>query len=138
MRPQGHLKLLVAATVAWFVFWLAGWPDYYRQYSDRTMLVVDALVLPAFVALGVLFARGARRCSPMAASLWLAFYAVVPPFLYDLGYCGVYLGHGLGFLLTYWYLTAYYVIPWALFPLCARFVERERADRRAAGDASTP
>jgi hypothetical protein len=31
----------------------------------------------------------------------------------------VYLGHGLGFLSKFWYLTVYYAIPWAGLPLIA-------------------
>lgn len=28
---------------------------------------------------------------------------------------GLYLGHGLGFVARYWYLTTYYFVPWVVF-----------------------
>lgn len=52
------------------------------------------------------------RRKPLA--FWLSFYFTVPLMLLDYAYCGLYLGHGWSFLLTYWYLTAFYVIPWLI------------------------
>ncbi|CAO0823015.1 hypothetical protein DFAR_3440002 [Desulfarculales bacterium] len=38
-----------------------------------------------------------------------AFYIPMPLFFYDLLYCGLYLGHGFGFIWDYCYLTVYYL-----------------------------
>jgi len=56
--------------------------------------------------------------------LWLAFYFTVPLALYDYLYCGLLLGHGLGFLARYWYLTVYYLIPWRVLPALSLHLER--------------
>ena len=65
----------------------------------------------------------------MGRAVALAFWFTVPLFLYDLAYCGVRLGHGLGFVVPYWYLTAYYVVPWVLFPATALWLERSGGAR---------
>lgn len=126
MRPRSHLRLLLIVTAAWFLFWLAGLPDYYRQYSTLTMVIFDILVLPP-IWLAVYFsAKKARSGRALAVAWWLAFYITVPLFFYDLLYCGLYLGHGIGFVWDYWYLTVYYAIPWLIFPLTGWWLEKQR------------
>jgi hypothetical protein len=124
MTTRGHLKLLVTATVVWLGFWVAGLPDYYQQYSARTLLVFEALLLVPVWAAGFLALRSRRRASRMKRACAIAFYFTIPLFLYDLVYCGLYLGHGLGFVARYWYLSTYYVVPWALYPATALWLER--------------
>lgn len=136
MRLRSHLRIGLATSLAWLLFWLAGLPGYYRQYSTGAMIVFDLAVLPPLVWFAFSFARKPRRSRPLAMSLWLAFYVTVPLFLFDWIYCGWYLGHGLEFLALYWYLTAYYVIPWMVFPLAGWWVERQRA--RAAAREESP
>ena len=111
-----HIRFFVIVTVAWFLFWAAGLPDYYQQYSTTSMIVFDLLALPP---IWFLIYRRTKRSGPgqgMKVCLWLAFYISVPLFIYDLIYCGFYLGHNVAFLTKYWYLTVYYVLPWILFP----------------------
>jgi hypothetical protein len=92
------------------------------------MIWFDALLLPpiALVAYFMLKRRIGRGC--LQRSLWLAFYFTVPLAIYDWLYCGLYLGHGLVFPVTFWYLTVYYLIPWILFPGLAIILDR-RAQR---------
>lgn len=128
MPLRQHLRLLVLCTLAWLAFWVAGLPDYYRQYSTVTMVAFDLAVLPA---MALVFRRYLRMFSPdkrRTASLWLAFYATVPIAVYDWLYCGIHLGHGAGYLGAYWYLTVYYLIPWILAPCLVA----GRGDREAA------
>ena len=54
--------------------------------------------------------------SGLQVSVWWAFYISVPLFIYDLLYCGLYLGHDIFFLSKYWYLSVYYILPWIIFP----------------------
>jgi len=119
VRPRDHLGLLVIATLAWAAFLVGGLPDYYQQYSTRFMVwfVIAVLVPIAGLAWFVLRRVGPER--RLGLSAWLAFWFTVPLAIYDWLYCGVYLGHGLGFLGRYWYLTVYYAIPWVLLPLIA-------------------
>ena len=126
MNRRDHLRLLIIVTAAWFLFWLAGLPDYYQQYSTKTMILFDLAVLPPIVWLIHRSVKRARPGRAFIASLWWAFYISFPLFVYDLLYAGLYLGYGLHFLWKMWYLTVYYVLPWLLFPPLGRIVDKRR------------
>ncbi len=116
MNIRTHVKFLSIVSLAWFLFWIAGLPDYYQQYSTTAMILFDLLALPP---IWFLVYRRAKLAGPgrgLEVCLWLAFYISVPLFIYDLAYCGVYLGQSVAFLTKYWYLTVYYILPWILFP----------------------
>jgi hypothetical protein len=119
-----HIKLLVQAVLAWGVFWLLGWPDYYRQYSANAVGIGCVLlsVLISLLAIAVLLP--ARPSQRLQRANWIAFYFSVPFLLLDYLYCGLYKGHGLGFLWTYWYLSAFYVSVWLTFPPTAWLLNR--------------
>ena len=46
MKTHNHIRLLIIVTVAWILFWIAGLPDYYQQYSARFMMLFDLAILP--------------------------------------------------------------------------------------------
>ncbi len=127
MKAQWHLKLLSIVTLAWAMFWVAGLPDYYQQYSDRFMVAFDlAILFPLwYVVFRVL--RTVRRGRRLALANWLAFYITVPLLLYDVLYCGVWLGYGARFLVEFWYLTVYYLIPWLVLPPTGLWLDRRPA-----------
>ena len=125
MTLQKHVQLLSVVSSAWLLFWLAGLPDYYQQYSATSMLIFDLLVLPPIWFLIYRKVRSARPGRGLEVSLWWAFYVTVPLFLYDLIYCGYYLGHQTYFLTKYWYLTIYYFLPWILFPPMGWIMDRK-------------
>jgi len=127
MTPRGHVKLLIAATAVWLGFWVAGLPDYYQQYSTRSLVLFEVLLLAPVWAAGFMALRVRRRTPRMKRALAIASYFSIPLFLYDLAYCGLHLGHGLRFVVEYWYLTVYYFVPWALFPPTALWLERAAA-----------
>lgn len=135
MSLRGHLKLLAAATLVWLGFWIAGLPDYYRQYSTRSLVVFEVLLLGPVAAAGWLALRDRRRATRTRRAVAIAFHFTVPLFLYDLAWCGFHLGHGLRFVATYWWLTTYYVVPWVLFPATAAWLDRAEA-RAAASRAA--
>jgi hypothetical protein len=88
------------------------------------MLVFDLAVLGP---IWFLVYRRAKLAGPgrgLEVCLWLAFYISVPLFIYDLVYCGWYLGHSVFFLTKYWYLTVYYILPWILFPPMGLFMDK--------------
>ena len=125
-KNSKHLPFLAVVTAAWVLFWLAGLPDYYQQYSDRAMLIFDMLILPP---IWYLVFRSLKRSAPgrgVVVSLWWAFYITVPLLIYDLLYCGLYLGYGISFLWEYWYLSVYYVLPWMIFPPTGCWIESRR------------
>lgn len=111
MKLTGHIKLFLAVTIVWLIFWVAGLPDYYQQYSFGFMLAFDLALLIPFVVLVYVLLRKPSR-SKIKRALWLSIYFTLPFFIYDYLYCGVYLNEGLQFVTTYWYLSVYYVVPW--------------------------
>lgn len=124
MRLRSHLKLLGLATLTWLAFFLAGLPDYYRQYSTRALVAFEvALLLPVWAA-GYLALRSRGRTPRTKRAVAIAFWFTVPLALYDFAYCGLHLGHGPAFVIPYWYLATYYVVPWLLFPPTAAWLER--------------
>jgi hypothetical protein len=134
MTRRAHVQLLLACTVAWTVFWVVGLPAYYQQYSRTFLIWFDAVVLIPLSAVFLLVLRRAPQARRMTLSLWMAFYFTVPVAIYDWLYCGVLLGHGLGFVWRYWYLSVYYVIPWPILPCLAATLNR----RGTAQDGARP
>jgi hypothetical protein len=123
---RNHVRLLIIVTIAWILFWIAGLPDYYQQYSTKTMIIFDLLILPPIWFVVYRSVKGARPGWAVTAAAWWAFYISFPLFIYDFLYAGLYLGHGMKFLWHFWYLTLYYVLPWLLFPATGWFVEKRR------------
>ncbi len=126
MRLRSHLILLASATSVWILFWLIGLPDYYRQYPTTFMLVLVVVLLFPVWGLAYFMLRPVRPGKRLRKSVALSIYFTVPFFVCDYLYCGLRLGHGLGFLTTYWYLTVYYVIPWLIIPPTAMWLDSRR------------
>jgi len=131
MKPRKHLRLLILVSIAWALFWLVGLPDYYKQYSVTFMVLFDLVILPPIWFIVFRSSKYSKPGNAINVSFWWAFYISVPLFVYDFLYCGYYLGHGLQFLVSYWYLTVYYVLPWILFLPTGWLVERSRANKKA-------
>jgi hypothetical protein len=72
----------------------------------------------------------------MQVALWIAFYFTVPLGVYDYVYCGLLLGFGVQFLVDFWYLTVYYVIPWVLAPAIVWWINRSDAMCLADSDSN--
>jgi hypothetical protein len=130
MTRRAHLRLLLVATISWAGFWVAGLPAYYQQYSRTFMMWFDVLVLVPLSAVFLFVLHRAPQKRRIALSLWMAFYFTVPLAVYDWLICGVLLGHGLGFVWRYWYLSVYYVIPWPLLPCLAVVLNRRAGANR--------
>ena len=124
MPPRQHLKLFASGAATWAAFWVAGLPSYYQQYSLPLLMVGTALLVPPTGWIGLRILQRTRPEHRLALSLWLSFYFTVPFALFDALYCGVYLGHGAQYLVTYWYLTVFYLIPWMLFVPVGRQLSR--------------
>ena len=115
MTPQKHLNLLVQSVVIWALFWVAGLPSYYQQYSAPA-LGVGCTILSVLISLAAI--RILQRSRPenrRARAFWCSVYYTVTFAVLDSLYCGVYLGHGAGYLTQYWYLSVFYVTPWLTF-----------------------
>lgn len=124
MTVRAHARLFLLAAAAWLAFWVAGLPDYYQQYSTRSLVLFEVLLLGPVWAVGYLALRERRRVSRSRRAFAISFHFSIPLFLYDLAYCGVHLGHGFGFVGPYWYLTVYYFVPWLLFLPTAAWLDR--------------
>ena len=116
MTPFRHLGLLVQGSLCWAAFWICGLPAYYQQYSP-VLLGIGCILIT--VATGLAAIAVLIRSSPdrrLERALWVSFYFTVPFAVFDSLYCGLYLGHGIAFLGTYWYLSVFYLVPWLVFP----------------------
>jgi hypothetical protein len=115
MTPLKHTRLLIQSVLIWVLFWLAGLPHYYQQYSTRT-LGVFCTVLSVAISLAAL--RILLRSHPAnrrARAFWCSVYYTSVFAVLDTLYCGIYLGRGAAYLTDYWYLTVFYVTPWLTF-----------------------
>ncbi len=115
MKAAKHLSLLGQAVAAWAVFWVIGLPDYYQQYSTLA-LAIGSILLSVAISLAAVYLL--LRCRPehrKQRALWLSFYYTVPLAILDSLYCGAHLGHGAGYVFTYWYLSVFYLTPWLTF-----------------------
>ena len=125
MKVRDHFRLLTFVSIAWLLFWIGGLPDYYQQYSTTFMILFDLAILPPIWFIVYRSIKKAHSNQSLTISLWWAFYISIPLFVYDLIYVGIYLGHGMTFLWSYWYITAYYLLPWLLFPLTGWLIEKK-------------
>lgn len=124
MRKRNHIRILVIATSVWVIFLLAGMPDYYLQYSNQHMLLfVIVLIIPISIIITKVF-RPINPQKRLKISFWYAFYFSVPLAIYDILYCAIYLGYGINFIVVFWFLSIYYLIPWILFPMIAHKLNR--------------
>jgi hypothetical protein len=124
MRARQHALLLMQAIAVWAAFWLAGRPDYFQQYATVPMAVACTLLSALFGLFALFLLARVRSGRRMNRALWLSFYYSVPLFVLDWLYCGVYLGLGLDFLRSHWYLTVFYVSIWLQFPPTAWLLDR--------------
>jgi hypothetical protein len=124
MSYKTHVRIFVIATIVWLIFFLLGLPDYYLQYSNQLMIIfVVLLLVPIIIVIYFVF-RPIKYAKRFQLSLWYAFYFTVPLAIYDLLYCGLYLEYGINFIVVFWYLSIYYMIPWILFPSIAGLLNR--------------
>jgi hypothetical protein len=122
-----HLRIFIYATIIWLLFFLAGMPDYYLQYSTNSIILYEILLLIAFSVIIWFIFRPVKSSRRIKLSLWYAFYFTVPLSIYDYIYCGIYLEYGLRFIWVFWFLSVYYIIPWILFPMIALILNKKQA-----------
>ena len=115
MTPAKHIKLLLQSLIIWFLFWVLGLPSYYQQYSAAA-LGVACTVLSVLICLAAIRILLRSRVENRAArAFWCSVYYTATFAVLDTLYCGIYLGHGAGYITQYWYLSVFYVTPWLTF-----------------------
>lgn len=127
MTKKHHIRILIIASMVWFMFFLLGLPDYYLQYSTKPMVIFVITLLIPISIIFIIIIQKIRPKNRMSTALWYAFYFTVILAFYDSLYCGIYLGYGMGFLWVFWFLSIYYVIPWMLFPFIVILLNRRNA-----------
>lgn len=115
MTSKKHFALLLQASLVWLLFWVLGLPDYFQQYSTVLMGVISTLLSVAFSLFAFFMLLRCRQENRMSRAFWLSFYYTVPLAFYDSVYCGWYLGLGVGFLWSHWYLSVFYISLWLTF-----------------------
>ncbi|MEN7981933.1 MAG: hypothetical protein ABFQ65_00615 [Nanoarchaeota archaeon] len=118
MKRKIHLIFLVSTFVAWLLFYLLGIQfNYFLDFNSHEifnlMFITFFAVIP-FITLLILSLFGTDYIKD---SIWLAFYASVPLFIYDYIVIGLINGEGFNFLKTHWFLTAGYFLVWIFMPL---------------------
>jgi hypothetical protein len=127
-----HLTLLAQGMVVWFLFWLAGLPDYYQQYSTVAIAIGCILLSIAIALVGIAVLQRSRPQKRLQRAVWISFYFTLPFALLDYAYCGVYLGHGRAFVSHYWYLSIFYLTPWLTFVPIALLLRGNSVEPSAA------
>ena len=130
MKFKNHARILIYATIAWFLFLLAGLPDYYLQYSTKSIIWFAILLLIPFSIIIWLVFKPKKTLRRVEISLWYSFYFTVPLSIYYFIYCGIYLGYGFKFIYVFWFLSVYYIIPWILFPLIAILLNKKTSEAK--------
>lgn len=115
LPPKQHFRLLAQGIVIWTLFWLAGLPSYYRQYSLVALAVGCVLLQVAFSLVAVVVLQRGRVETRIARGFWISLYFTVPFAVLDYLYCGIFLGYGVDFVSQYWYLSVFYLTPWCTF-----------------------
>lgn len=113
-----HWHLFCVATTWWTLYFIVGLPwDYFQQTPSWALWIFGVLV-PTVLYWRFALRRAAKKIAGAVATLvWMAFYFTVPLLVYDYLYLAVHQSRGWSFLVSHWYLTIFYVIPWAVVPL---------------------
>jgi hypothetical protein len=115
MTLRKHLTLLLQAVIVWGLFFIAGWPDYFAQYSPL-VLGVGSVLLSVLISLAALWVLARSRWTiRFSRALWLSVYFTVPFAILDTLYCGIHLNLGWAYLAKFWYLSVFYFTPWITF-----------------------
>jgi hypothetical protein len=115
MSTKKHLVFLLQASIVWLLFWAAGLPDYFQQYSSVVMGVLCTMLSVVFSLYAVFMLTRCREEIRFSRAFWFSFYYSIPFAIYDAVYCGWYLGLGAEYLYSHWYLTVFYFSVWLTF-----------------------
>lgn len=124
-----HLALLLMSFVTWGFFVLLGLPDYYQSWLFSAKVAICIVVTILYLPLAPFILKQMDNKDYVKNSFWLALYLTLPLFIYDYIFIVLIGGDDLSFVFRYWYLSFFYFSFWVQFPLTARFIINEPADR---------
>ena len=132
IEVKHHLLLFCLATTLWTLFLLGGLSsDYYQTWSFvKVLLIVDVIPGIALIPIGYYVFKCIIGHDYYSAAFWGSFYGSIPLIIYDYLYIAVHLNQGMAFLTSYWYLTIFYLVPWFVFPLVARFIVKKNIESK--------
>lgn len=134
LKIKDHFTIFFIATSFWAFYFLGGlWSDYYQTWPFvKTLIIVDIIPVLFLFYPGKIFlkpfTRNLKGNQIIIASLGVAFQISIPLLVYDFIYIVLFLNKGAHYLLDYWYLTFFSVIPWIIFPAMACIIKRKRND----------
>jgi hypothetical protein len=133
MTVWKHLAMWLITSLAWLGFYVVGSPSNYFTAWDLDQLILLSLVtafavVPLIGSATLVFLGGDYA----RTSLWLAFYASVPLFIYDFVVEGLIGGEGLGYLISHWYITIAYLYVWIELPVIGLALTEFQWDVRSA------
>lgn len=114
-----HIPLLAMGVSMWTLFFICGLPTNYFQDLNFLNQLIFIVIVPTII----LFFITKYKISKLSRSeakiyiIWTAFYFTVPFLVLDIFYLGLHKKLGTSFLLSHWYLTAFYVTPWLIVPV---------------------
>lgn len=96
---------------------LAGLPsDYYQTWSFQAQVWLSVFAFFMIIPIAYIILKMVWQENFVKSSLWCAFYASVPIFIYDYVYAGLLNDLGLSYVFSHWYLTLFYFIVWIEIP----------------------
>lgn len=119
MKRKSHIYFFCLATTLWTIFFLEGlWSNYYLEWPWYWQLIfVDLTPIAILIYRVPYLISEVSEAKALNAALWLAFYFSIPLLIYEFIYFHLFKDLPLSYLVDYWYLTAFSVAPWIIFPL---------------------
>jgi hypothetical protein len=131
LKIKDHFTIFFITTSFWTYYFLGGlWSDYYQTWPFyKTLIIVDIIPIFFLFIIGKLylkpFTRNLIGNQIIIASLVVAFHTSIPLLVYDFIYFVLFLNKGESYLLDYWYLTFFSIIPWIIFPIMGYLIKRK-------------
>ena len=129
IKLRNHLDIFYLVTSFWTFFLLGGlWSEYYQTWSFvQTLIFVDLIPAIAMILIGPSLIKRFSIEKPIFAGFFVAFYFSIPFLVYDYIYIFLYLNKSYIYLIDYWYLTFFSIIPWINFPLTGYYLNKKKA-----------
>jgi hypothetical protein len=124
---QKHLILFTFTFLAWLGFYLLGLSsNYYTNWSLAELILLSLFTIFGFLPVAGAFVLIFMGGDYIRTSLWFAFYASVPLFIYDFIVVGVIGREGIHFIITHWYISLGYLYVWIILPLVGLALQKYR------------
>jgi len=126
-----NLKAFLFSIAGWAIFFLAGLPtDYFQTLSFPYMIGFSLISIVPFWAICAAYLLWFEGPSQFRNSIILAIHLLVWPFLCDwLYFIATKPELGIGFLIKYWYLTLFYILPLIFLPPTGRWLDQRKMKR---------